>query len=390
MYSYGKNSARKDMGHGIRWMGEANDQKRLRFILCTLFLVVWVIFGVRQASLAGTRLEVHFLDVGQGDSILVSCGGHHMMVDFGNNSMGTKVQYYLQKQGISTLDYAIGTHPDADHIGGMDVILYKFDVRTVLLPDMEADTATYRDVVDTCRQKRYSPQHPEPGTEYSLGTAKFTVLSPERKYPDSNDNSIVIRLEYKDTSVLFMGDASKAVENDLMESGAELKSDVIKLGHHGSKYSSSKKFLKNVGAGYAVISCGADNPYGHPHKRVMKILESLGIEQFRTDKQGTVILTSDGKKLGWNMEPSNDFGHGKVMIEADSSHGKGTNPDDNTGSDTGKDKRVTYVLNTNTHKFHLPSCSSVNDMADKNTKAVEWTREECIGNGYASCKRCNP
>ena len=309
-----------------------------------------------------------------------------MMIDCGNNNMGTKIQYYLQKQGVKKLDYVIGTHPDADHIGGMDVILYKFDADRVFLPDVEADTATYRDVVDTCRQENYKIEHPETGAEYKLGAAGFTVLSPAREYSESNDNSIVIRLEYKDRSFLLMGDASEIVERDLMESGVMLQSDVIKLGHHGSKYSSSRQFLKAVGADYAVISCGKDNSYGHPHKRVMKYLKSLGIKQFRTDKQGTVVVTSDGRKLNWEVEPSDDYSYGKVI-------GNTNLADDKESSNANKNKvtsEESYILNMNTHKFHFPSCSSVDDMADKNKEIVDWTREKCIQNSYEPCKRCNP
>ena len=314
-----------------------------------------------------------------------------MMVDFGNNSMGTRIQYYLKKQGIEKLDYAVGTHPDADHIGGMDVILYKFAVDRVFLPAVEADTATYRDVVDTCRQENYKIEHPEAGAEYKLGAAKFEVLSPAREYEESNDNSIVIRLEYKDKSFLFMGDASEIVEKGLMESGVMLKSDVIKLGHHGSKYSSSKSFLKVVDADYAVISCGKENSYGHPHKQVMKRLKSLGIKQFRTDKQGTVVVNTDGKKLSWEVKPSNDYSYGKIGNDAKADDGKGEDSWKTTNHDTSENvSDVTYVLNTNTNKFHLPACPSVDDMADKNKEAVDWTRETCISKGYAPCKRCNP
>ena len=372
---------------------EIKKQKWIGIIFCIILLVLSTVFGIQKAGVASNRLAVHFIDVGQGDSILVSCGTHYMMVDFGNNSMGTKIQYYLQTQGVEKLDYAVGTHPDADHIGGMDVILYKFAVDKVFLPDVEVDTATYRDVVDTCREKDYEIEHPEAGTEYKLGAAKFTVLSPAREYPESNDNSIVIRLEYKDTSFLFMGDASEMVENDLLESGVMLQSDVIKLGHHGSKYSSSKKFLKAVDADYAVISCGKDNSYGHPHKEVMKRLKSLGVKQFRTDKQGTVIVTTDGKKLSWEAEPSNDYSHGKIVNNTrtdekqENGSGNGTNHND---ADEVTDVEATYILNTNTSKFHLTSCPSVEDMSDKNKEAVNWTREKCIQNGYEPCKRCNP
>lgn len=262
------------------------------------------------------NLEVHFIDVGQGDSILIKQGDHTMMIDFGNNNKGTYLQKYLNEQGITTLDYAIGTHPDADHIGGMDVILYKFDVETVMMPDIASDTNTYRDVIDTCEGKGYEIQHPIAGQSYLLGDAQFQILWPDGgTYSDNNDNSIVIKLSYGENSFLFCADASSKIEEKMIQSGLDVQADVMKLSHHGSSTSSSQAFLQAVNPSYAVISCGYGNTYGHPHRETMTLLQNLNLPFFRTDVQGTIIAYSDGTNLTWNVSKSTEYRSGEELEE---------------------------------------------------------------------------
>ena len=157
-----------------------------------------------------SSLEVHFIDVGQGDSTLIICDGEAMLIDAGDNSKGTTVQLYLKKHGIEELKYVIGTHPDADHIGGLDVIIYKFSCDTIIMTDVESDTNTYRDVIDTINYKNYIITYPVIGNEYRLGEAKFTILGPLKKYDSDNNNSIVIKLLHGTNSFLF--EYSRAVE----------------------------------------------------------------------------------------------------------------------------------------------------------------------------------
>ena len=152
-----------------------------------------------------------------------------MLIDAGDNSKGTAVQLYLKKQGITSLDYVIGTHPDSDHIGGLDVVIYKFDCKNILMPDCKNDTATYRDVIDSMKSKGYKAVHPKTGTKYSLGDATFTITGPVKKYKETNDNSISLRLVYQDTSFLFMGDATADTEPDIIAHTKNLRSDVLKV-----------------------------------------------------------------------------------------------------------------------------------------------------------------
>lgn len=261
-----------------------------------------------EAPLTDT-LTVHFLDVGQGDCILITCGNHAMLIDAGGNSMGTTVELYLKKQNIEKLDYVIGTHPDADHIGGLDVVIYKFECDTIILPDFEKNTATYRDVIDTIDNKGYRITRPEVGKTYNLGQAEFTIVSPvsDDYGDDANNYSVGIRLVYGDTSFLLAGDAEEEAEEDMLLSGQNLKADVFKASHHGSRTSNTEEFLEAVNPQYAVISCGENNSYGHPHSQTLNTFRAMGIKVFRTDEQGTIIIKSDGKELTFNCSPSESW-----------------------------------------------------------------------------------
>lgn len=249
-------------------------------------------------------LKVHFLDVGQGDCTLISIDGHYLLIDAGDNNKGTAVQNYLQKQGVEYIDYFILTHPDADHIGGADVIITKFDVGMVIMPDCEKDTATYRDVVSAMEYRYIAPTYPVVGTEYSLGDASFVILAPQNSYEDVNANSVVIKLTYGEDSFLFVGDCEEEEENEILESGQDISADVLKVGHHGSKSSSGEEFVSAVSPTYAVISCGEGNEYGHPHAKTLNTLRAAGVLLYRTDEQGTIIAKSNGAGITWDVPPT--------------------------------------------------------------------------------------
>ena len=250
------------------------------------------------------QMTVHFIDVGQGDSILIQCGTHAMLIDAGDNSCGTKVQAYLEKKGVAKLDYVIGTHPDSDHIGGLDVIIYKFDCENVMMPDCEKRTNTYRDVISAMKEKNYINTLPEVGKKYKLGDAEFTILAPSKKYEDANNNSISIILQYGDRRFLFTGDAEEEEEQDIVNAGISIDCDVYKAGHHGSRTSSSEELLNAASPAFAVISCGEGNSYGHPHARTLNEFRQRGIQVFRTDEQGTIEAVTDGVTIKWNCSPS--------------------------------------------------------------------------------------
>lgn len=356
-----------------------------------------------------SELAVHYLDVGQGDCILAACDGEYMLIDAGDNNQGTKIQNYLTKQGVKKLKYAVGTHPDADHIGGLDVILYKFDCGTVMMTGQSKDTVTYRDVVDTMKQKGYRNTVPEPGDSFVLGSAECTVLSPGKKYEDANNNSIVLRVVHGENTFLFMGDAEEEAETDILKSGADVRADVLKVGHHGSRSSSSEKFLKAVDPSYAVISCGEGNSYGHPHAETLNHLRAMGVEVLRSDEQGTIVAVSDGSKITWNSAPSDSWKAGEPTGGSETSAGSkpeskqsGTeNKNSETSGAIQQDNRNSaqppaeaatsagnYIGNKNNNKLHKASCSYL--PMEKN-QAIFSTREEAVAAGYDDpCKKCNP
>lgn len=307
---------------GKRWINRRQSRnKALLFVLLTVVVLLWWagsnIWKCREEREdtdvdVMSELTVHFIDVGQGDAILIQCAGHAMLIDAGDNSKGTKVQLYLQKQGVEKLDFLMGTHPDADHIGGLDVIITKFECETVMMPEVTKDNATYRDVISAMEYKNYQNTDPVVGMEYELGDASFIIVAPNGNYENSYNNySIGVLLIYGENRFLFTGDAEEEAEKDMLSNGISLQADVLKVAHHGSSTSSGEVFLDAVAPKYAVISCGEGNDYGHPHSKTLNNLRQRGIKVFRTDEQGSVTVTSDGRALIWNCEPSESWQSGR-------------------------------------------------------------------------------
>ena len=330
-------------------------------------------------------LRVHFIDVGQGDSILIQAGEQAMLVDAGTNESGSVVTEYLRSLNITKLDYLIGTHPHEDHIGGLDDVIHSFDIGTVIMPNVSHTTQTYEDVLDALLEKNLTVTAPHPGDSYSIGDASFTVLSPSAEIAeqaaendDLNNLSVGIRLVYGSNAFVLCGDAESDSEEAMVESGLDLKADVLKAGHHGSSTSTSDAFLAAVNPDYAVISCGKDNSYGHPHQETMDKLNAADISIFRTDEQGTVVAVSDGSSITWSSAP-----------DTEGVSGSEASPDQQTDEDlTGQ--TTSYVLNQNTMKFHTPDCSSVAQMKEENRVYFEGTREEIMEMGYTPCGQCEP
>lgn len=371
-------------------------KKGIRNKIISLFLALLMLgmggfagraeMDVRAADKNSGALEVHFLDVGQGDATLILADGHAMLIDAGNNNKGTAVQNYLQKQGVKRLDYVIGTHPDADHIGGLDVVIYKFDCGKVLLPDFSKDTKTYEEVENTLKAKNYKAVHPKAGERYQLGDASFTVTAPNSsKYDSANDYSIAIRLEHGKNHFLFVGDAEEESQQEMLRNGQMLEADVYKVSHHGSRTGTNEEFLKAVSPEYAVISCGEENSYGHPHAEVMNLLRGEGVKVFRTDEQGTIVAVSDGQKITWNMSPDESWKAGEP---------KGNRSDAEPVAASKKKalkstkNHTSYILNTNTKKIHLPSCSSVKRMSGKNKEKTGKSIDKLEKEGYTTCQNC--
>lgn len=267
--------------------------------------------AIWQDTTESSVMEVHFIDVGQGDSTLVKCGDKAMLIDAGDNSEGTAIQNYLQKQGVKKLDYLILTHPDVDHIGGAPVIITKFEIDKVFISNFEKDNNTYRKLIQALDEKRLSYFTPKVGDSYTLGSAQFTILAPNGTYQSPNNASIALLLENGSNRFLFSGDAEEEAEADILANGISLSADVYQVGHHGSRTSSSQAFLEAVNPAWAVISCAEGNDYGHPHAQTLNMLRSMGIKVFRTDEQGSIVAASDGKEITWNCAPSESWKVGR-------------------------------------------------------------------------------
>ncbi len=241
---------------------------------------------------SSNNLDVYFLDVGQADSILLSNNGHYMLIDAGNNEDGPKLVNYFKSLGITKFDYVIATHAHEDHIGGMDDIIKNFDIGTFYMPDLITTTKTFEDVLDALSEKQIAFETPTIDQEFSFSDTKITTLYVNNEAKNLNDSSIVLRLKHGTNTFLFTGDASTKVEKQLLNKN--IASEVLKVGHHGSRYSTSKEFLNKVNPQYAIISVGINNTYKHPHDETLKKLNDKKIIIYRTDQEGTIVAESNG------------------------------------------------------------------------------------------------
>lgn len=369
-----------------------------------------------EGQMPDGTLSVMFLDVGQGNAVLVEQGGAYMLIDGGNRDYSSFVVSYLKEQGVEELAYVIASHYDADHLNGVVGALHAFSCGQVLAPDYVTDTRVYESFERVIKEQDIALAYPAVGDTYTLGDASFTVVCPKAYDPkEDNDNSVGIRLVYGDTSFLICGDAGKAEEQAMLDSGVTLESDVYLASHHGSEGSSSEAFMRAVSPSAVVISAGAGNSYGHPTRTVLDRVKACGAALYRTDLQGTITVTSDGTSLSWSVDATQDYRDGdevaagaaditgtsgaadtadsaaQASVAADTA---GSAAQASSGGETAADGTAdvtgAYVLNTNTKKFHRPSCSSVAQMSPENKAAFSGSREELIAAGYDPCKRCNP
>lgn len=250
-----------------------------------------------DSTIDSNILLIHYIDVAQADSILIQINNKNMLIDAGNKSDGDAVVNYLKKHGVKKLDYVLATHPHEDHIGGMSDIIKQFPINEFYAPKKTADTKTFENMVDALNGKKIIAA--KAGLTLSLGdNIEVELLAPNSdKYEETNDYSAVFKLTYGDNKFIFMGDAEKLSENEILASGADITADVIKVGHHGSSTSSSKELLDAVSPKIAVISVGKGNDYGHPNKETLEELKNRGLTIYRTDIEGTIVLQSDGKDI---------------------------------------------------------------------------------------------
>lgn len=361
-----------------------------------------------QDKIAGTELgedgtlTVTFLDVGQGNAVLVEQDGEYMLIDGGDREYSSFVVSYLKEQGVDELAYVIASHYDADHLNGIVGALNVFPCKLALAPDYTADSRVYLSFLDVIEERDIELAYPAVGDTYTLGGAEFTVVCPDSyDASDANDNSVGVRLTYGETSFLICGDAGTGVEREMIGSGIALDSDVYLASHHGSSGSSSLEFLQAVDPEAVVISAGRDNPYGHPTAEVLENIQSVGAALYRTDLQGTLTAVSDGSTVTWNVAACTDYRDGETLeaagVPEETAAGADEEaagvPEESEPSDPAAgtvNGQAEYVMNRNTKKFHLPSCASVSDISPENKAYFTGNREELIAAGYEPCKRCDP
>ena len=249
----------------------------------------------KYVNTMGSNVIVSFIDVGQADSILIQDNGHNMLIDAGNNEDGPKLVTYFKSLNIESFDYVVGTHPHEDHIGGMDDIINNFEIKKYFMPDKLSTSKTFEEVLDSLASKNMKYYVPKIDDTYTLGNSTFKIIYVDSNASNDNDSSVVIKLIHDNNSFLLTGDASSSVERKILDS--DIKASVLKLGHHGSQYSTSLNFLNKVDPKYAVIEVGKNNIYDHPKEVIIDRLNKKNIEIYRTDLDGTIIFESDGNSF---------------------------------------------------------------------------------------------
>ncbi len=284
---------------------EKNSGKKfnLKNLIWIIAVIIAGIIGVPLAvpeNNAVSELEVHYIDVGQGDSIYISSGDDNMLIDCGEKSEADTVTGYLKNMGVENIDYIIGTHPHSDHMGGMSEIVKNFEVGEFIIPHLDdgdvPSTVYFTKFLDAVEEENINLTEAQLNRKIKIGSAECTIIAPNSDdYSNANNYSVVVYMSHGDNSFLFTGDAESLAEKEILQAGAFVDADVLKVGHHGSDTSSSEEFLKAVTPEYAVISCGVGNSYGHPKDVTLEKLSKYTDRIYRTDINGTVVFKSDGE-----------------------------------------------------------------------------------------------
>ena len=311
-----------------------------------------------------TSLTVHYIDVGQADSILLECDGEFMLIDGGNKDDSQLVVSYLEQQGVEELEAVVCTHAHEDHVGGLPAVLAVYPTKAVYAPTNTYSSRIFDSFLYYVDQQGLEVTIPAPGDTLTLGGTSLTVMGPVKSYAEPNDTSIVLLADFHDSRFLFTGDMEVTAENDMLdywEGRADWNVDVLKVGHHGSSTSSGYRFLYETDPEYTMVSVGTDNSYGHPHEEILSRYGDAGIPLFRTDELGHITVTTDGYEI-------------QVTWQDQSAQ-----PGQVEQADT------TYIGNKNSKKLHLPSCAS---LPSENNRVTFTGYEEAIAAGYTPCGSC--
>ena len=323
--------------------------------------------------------SVHFIDVGQGDSILIQANGSNILIDAGGRSAGTAVVNYLRAQGVNSLEMVIATHPHEDHIGGLIEVFRQIPVKEVLDPGVAHTTKTFEDYLDLIDGKDIDFTVARAGMKFNIGGAEIDILHPTNvSVRHLNDSSIVARVQFDSHSFLFTGDAEEASEANMLG----LKPvTVLKVGHHGSRTSTTQAFMNHTKPKYAVITVGADNRYGHPHTDILNRLKSAGVQTYRSDLHGTIVMRAKGSELtvstNQSASPDQVFNPGQDDDEEDEEPA----PRD--------DAQGEFVGSLKSDKYHFPDCRHVSSILTEN---IVWFNsiQEAKSADYTPCGACKP
>lgn len=295
-------------------------KERTRLLILTILAIVAIIISILEVSgitnwnkinsfigavngvsQQDTDFSVYYLDVGQSDCSIVVSGEDVMIIDTGTYTQWDNIQEALHSLNIDTINYLVISHQHDDHMSCAEEIMRVYDVKNIIMPKLSkenlVESETYERLLRSIANYDVNPIVAEHGNKFPLGDATVNIFAPLKQYSELNNMSIVLKIVYGDTSFLFQGDAESQVEDDLLDSGYNLTADVLKLGHHGSKTSSTEDYIDTVNPKVGIISCGKDNTYGHPRAIITEYLEERDIDYYITASSGDIIATSNGKTI---------------------------------------------------------------------------------------------
>lgn len=348
------------------------------FLVLSLLLcgcTIEIVLGPEEKSPAAVtgdgELIVHFIDVGQADCALIEWGDYFVLIDGGNRDDGQLLVSYLEQQNVQSLHAVICTHAHEDHVGGLPSVLAVYPTEQVYAPTKTYSSGIFDDFLYYVDQQRLDVTIPKPGDQLQLrdGTDEvtLTILGPIKSYAETNDTSIVVKLEYGETAFLFTGDMEVTAENDMLDywdGRMDWNVDVLKVGHHGSTTSSGYRFVYETDPEYAIVSCGKDNSYGHPHDEIVDRYRDAGIPMFRTDELGTIFAVSDGRQITITWQNQNAA------------------PEDVEPAEVTPER---YIGNKNSKTFHAPSCDS---LPKKANRVYFDSYQDAIQAGFKPCGGC--
>lgn len=347
--------------------------KRNFIILMALVFAILILFAgcqtlgqTNKTVILKDSLSVHYLDVGQGDAILLVDGDATMLIDGGDPGNGSNIINYIKDLGITQLDFVVASHNHNDHAGGLVEVVSTIPVDKILMTNSQETQASY-DLIQAANQKSIPITTPAIGNTLTLGESNIEFLGPTTTHDEPNDDSLVMKVTHGKHRFLFTGDMQLQGERNLLSLNPDLRADVLKVAHHGGATSTGYVFLRAVNPRYSVISCGANNDYGHPHEEALSRLNDIGSTIFRTDTLGTVVATSQGDSLTFNTtgiiptQQYQDVEDGLSMI--------------------------TYIGNDKTKKYHLPTCSG---LPKESNRVYFKTFGAAIAQDYTPCGTCKP